>query len=121
MKSSTAWSWHLLAGLALAFLLGMHMSVMHLDDVLNLLGGEGMKAVSFAAVAQRSQQAFFAVTYILLLAAALFHGLYGLRTVLFELTLAPRVEKLVTVVFVLLGVALFIYGTSAVFTAYQMA
>lgn len=110
MKASITWSWHLLAGIALAFLLGMHMFIMHLDDILNL-GGGSTKAVSFAEVAQRGRQAAFAVTYILLLAAALYHGLYGLRTIIFELTLAPRVEKMITALFAVIGVGLFVYGT----------
>ncbi|MDZ7343469.1 MAG: hypothetical protein ONA90_03030 [candidate division KSB1 bacterium] len=120
MKNSIAWFWHLLAGAALAFLLGMHMTIMHLDDVLNWLAGGTEKAVSFAAVFQRGQQAFFMITYILLLAAALYHGLYGLRTVLFELTLSPRLEKILTAFFVLAGVALFIYGTTAAIIAYGL-
>ena len=33
------------------------------------------------------------ITYILLLGAALYHGLYGLRTILFELTLSRALEK----------------------------
>lgn len=119
MKASTTWSWHLLAGIALAFLLGMHMFIMHLDDILNL-GGGTTKAVSFAEVAQRGRQVAFVVTYILLLAAALYHGLYGLRTIIFELTLAPRVEKVMTALFVVLGLVLFIYGTTTAIAAYQL-
>jgi succinate dehydrogenase / fumarate reductase membrane anchor subunit len=120
MKSATAWSWHLIAGVALVFLLGMHMAIMHLDDLLGLGGVNGTKAVSFAAVSERGQQAFFMITYILLLAAALYHGLYGLRTMFFELTLASRVEKIITVLFVLFGVVLFVYGASAAVTAYGL-
>jgi len=117
MKISVAWTWHLLAGVALAFLLGTHMFIMHLDDVFNFFGGA--KAVSFAAVIERGKQVSFAISYILLLAAALYHGLYGLRTILFELTLAPRAEKMITTLFVAIGVALFVYGTIAAVTAYR--
>ena len=117
MKTVITWTWHLLAGVALAFLLGMHMFIMHLDEVFNFFGGA--KAVSFAAVAERGKQASFAISYILLLAAALYHGLYGLRTIIFELTLAPRAERFITAAFVLFGVVLFVYGTSAAITAYQ--
>lgn len=119
MKSSIGWTWHLLAGVILAFLLGLHMFIMHLDDLLNI-GGAATPAVSFAEVAQRGQQAAFMVTYILLLAAALYHGLYGLRTILFELTLAARLEKLITATFVLAGLMMFIYGTSTALAAYQL-
>jgi succinate dehydrogenase hydrophobic anchor subunit len=120
MKNSSTWAWHLLAGVALVFLLGTHMFIMHLDDVFKFAGGDAAKAVSFAAVFERGKQISFMVSYVLLLAAALYHGLYGLRTIIFELTLAPRVEKFITAAFVLFGVMLFIYGTSAAITAYRL-
>lgn len=142
MKTSLTWSWHLIAGVALAFLLGTHMSIMHLDDVLQLNGNDrpatetaqalefsgidsqnGMahspKAVGYAAVAQRSRHGFFLTTYVLLLAAALYHGLYGLRTVIFELTLPIALEKATTAFFILAGGALFVYGTYAAIAAYS--
>ena len=117
MKTSVTWTFHLLAGVALAFLLGTHMFIMHLDDVFNFFGGA--KAVSFAAVAERGKQASFAVSYILLLAAALYHGMYGLRTIIFELTPTPRVEKTITGLFVVIGMALFVYGTVVAISAYR--
>jgi succinate dehydrogenase hydrophobic anchor subunit len=119
MKSSITWTLHLLAGVGLAFLLGTHMFIMHLDDVFKFAGGEATKAVSFAAVVERGQQISFMASYVLLLAAALYHGLYGLRTVIFELTLAPRVEKTITMLFFVIGVALFAYGTVAAISAYR--
>ncbi|MDZ7363300.1 MAG: hypothetical protein ONB46_21660 [candidate division KSB1 bacterium] len=119
MKSSVGWTWHLLAGVALAFLLGMHMFIMHLDDVFKFAGVDTTRAVSFAAVVDRGRQVSFMVSYVLLLAAALYHGLYGLRTVIFELTLAPRVEKMITMLFFVIGMALFVYGTVVAVSAYR--
>jgi succinate dehydrogenase / fumarate reductase membrane anchor subunit len=119
MKNSITWSWHLLAGVALVFLLGTHMFIMHLDDVFKFAGGDAAKAVSFAAVFERGKQVSFMVSYVLLLAAALYHGLYGLRTVLFELALAPRIEKMITTLFVVIGMALFVYGAVATVMAYR--
>jgi succinate dehydrogenase / fumarate reductase membrane anchor subunit len=119
MKTSVTWTWHLLAGAALAFLLGMHMFIMHLDDVFKFAGGDAGKAVSFTAVVERGKQISFMVSYVLLLAAALYHGLYGLRTVIFELTLAPRTEKAITRLFVAIGVALFVYGAVVAVAAYR--
>lgn len=119
MKNSITWSWHLLAGVALAFLLGTHMFIMHLDDVFKFASGDAAKAVSFAAVVERGTQVSFMVSYVLLLAAALYHGLYGLRTMIFELTLAPRVEKMITTLFVVIGIALFVYGAVVAVSAYR--
>ncbi len=120
MKNSITWTWHLLAGVALAFLLGTHMLIMHLDDVFKFAAGDTAKAVSFAAVVDRGRQVSFMVSYVLLLAAALYHGLYGLRTVIFELTLAPRVERAITRLFVVIGVALFVYGAVVAVAAYRL-
>jgi succinate dehydrogenase / fumarate reductase membrane anchor subunit len=119
MKSSMTWTWHLLAGVALAFLLGTHMFIMHLDDVFKFAGGDAAKAVSFMAVAERGKQISFMVSYVLLLAAALYHGLYGLRTIIFELTLAPRAERMITTFFVVIGLVLFIYGAVVAVSAYR--
>jgi succinate dehydrogenase / fumarate reductase membrane anchor subunit len=92
---------------------------MHLDNVFKFAGGDAAKAVSFAAVVERGQQVSFMVSYVLLLAAALYHGLYGLRTVLFELALAPRIEKMITTLFVVIGMALFVYGAVVAVAAYR--
>jgi succinate dehydrogenase / fumarate reductase membrane anchor subunit len=119
MKTSITWTWHLLAGVALALLLGTHMFIMHLDDVFKFVGGDAAKAVSFAAVVERGKQISFMVSYVLLLAAALYHGLYGLRTIIFELTLAPRAEKAITRLFVVIGVALFVYSAVVAISAYR--
>ena len=62
------------------------------------------------------------MTYVLLLGAALFHGLYGLRNILFELGLgtgAPTVGESDSLL--VLGVALFVFGTWAAWTSYQLA
>ena len=60
------------------------------------------------------------VTYILLLGAALFHGLYGLRSMLFELSLSKTTEKAIGGLCALAGIGLFIYGSYAAMYVYQM-
>ena len=69
----------------------------------------------------RDGSLFFTVTYILLLGVALYHGLYGLRTILFELTLKPALEKAVTFVLLVVGLGLFGLGTWAAFAAHAIA
>jgi succinate dehydrogenase / fumarate reductase membrane anchor subunit len=64
---------------------------------------------------------FFTVTYVLLLGVALYHGLYGLRTILFELTLKPAAEKAITLVFLVVGMGLFGLGTWAAIAAHAIA
>ncbi len=60
------------------------------------------------------------ITYILLLGAALFHGLYGLRSMLFELSLSKGMEKAIGSVCAVAGIVLFIYGTYVAVRVYQM-
>ena len=64
---------------------------------------------------------FFTVTYVLLLAVALYHGLYGLRTILFELTLKPAAEKAITIVLLMVGLGLLGLGTWGAIAAHAIA
>ncbi len=34
MRESTLWFWHIIAGAVILVLLGLHMAIMHLDDIL---------------------------------------------------------------------------------------
>ncbi len=120
MRESTLWFWHLLAGAVILVLLAVHMTIMHLDDLLLLLGLSHGDPIDQEIVFARSQQLFFMITYILLLGAALYHGLYGLRTILFELTLSRALEKAVTLILTVSGLALFVYGAYAAVVIYLM-
>jgi succinate dehydrogenase hydrophobic anchor subunit len=61
------------------------------------------------------------ITYILLLGAGLFHGLYGLRSMVFELSLSRSLEKTVGGVLALAGIALFLYGSYVAVVVFQMS
>jgi len=112
MRESSLWFWHIIAGAVIFVFLGLHMFIMHLESILGFLGlGYGGDVTSAQSVFMRSQQGFYMVTYIILLGAALYHGLYGFRNILFELTLSRPLEKIINWSFVLGGLALFVYGT----------
>jgi len=116
-RESTLWTWHLIAGVAILVLLGIHMFIMHLGDFFGTVQGD---VLAFSSVMERSRDAAFAVIYVLLLGAALYHGLYGFRTIIFELNIPERAERVITALFILAGVALFLmgaYGTLAVYGA----
>lgn len=121
MRDQRLWTWHLLAGLVIFVLLGLHMAVMHLDTVLGWFNPEGLKPIAWESVLQRARMGFFTISYIVLLGAALFHGLYGLRNILFELGLARGTKGLVSVVLALGGAGLFVYGAWAAWTAGALA
>jgi len=93
---------------------------MHLSEILSSIGIGSADPVHSEAVFHRSQQLIYMVTYILLLGAALFHGLYGLRSMLFELSLSKAMEKAIGGVCAIAGIALFVYGSYAAIMVFQM-
>jgi succinate dehydrogenase / fumarate reductase membrane anchor subunit len=121
MRETKYWTWHMMAGVVILFLLGLHMLIMHLGGITHWFMPNGGEAVSRLNSLARDGNWFFTVTYILLLAVALYHGLYGLRTILFELTLKPVIEKAITVVLVVMGFGLWGLGTWAAFAAHVIA
>jgi succinate dehydrogenase / fumarate reductase membrane anchor subunit len=123
MRDSKLWTWHILAGLVILLLLGMHMTVMHLDGVVHFAGlnPSGGHPVDWNNVIARGKLVAFAVTYVLLLGAALFHGLYGLRNILLELNPAAWLAKAIGVVLLLGGVGLFVFGSWAAIKAMDVA
>jgi succinate dehydrogenase hydrophobic anchor subunit len=120
MRESRLWFWHILSAIVILVLLGVHMGTMHLGAILSSIGIGSPDPVKSAEVFHRSQQLIYMVTYILLLGAALFHGLYGLRSMLFELSLSKSMEKAIGSVCAVAGIVLFIYGTYVAVSVYQM-
>jgi succinate dehydrogenase / fumarate reductase membrane anchor subunit len=120
MRETKYWTWHIAAGALILVLLGIHMTIMHLDDILGWMDPAGGKAVDWTNVLARSRMVFFTITYILLLGAALYHGFYGLRVILFELSLKPGARRAINVTLWAAGVGLFALGTAAAIAARMM-
>ncbi len=121
MRETKFWTWHMAAGVVILFLLGLHMLIMHTGGITHLYAPKDGLATSEANSLFRDGRLFFTVTYIILLGVALYHGLYGLRTMLFELTLKPAAEKAISTILLLLGLGLFGLGTWAAFTVHAIA
>jgi succinate dehydrogenase hydrophobic anchor subunit len=120
MRESKLWFWHILSAIVILVLLGVHMGTMHLGAILSSIGIGSGDPVKSAEVFHRSQQLIYMVTYILLLGAGLFHGLYGLRSMLFELSLPKGLEKAIGSVCAIAGIVLFVYGSYVAVRLYQM-
>jgi succinate dehydrogenase hydrophobic anchor subunit len=116
-RQTRYWTWHMLAGVIILVLLGLHMITMHLDHVIPLLSPGVEGATSWQSVVYRGKMFVMTAIYVLLLAAALYHGFYGLRTILFELTTNKTAQRAITVVLLLGGAALFVFGTFAAISA----
>jgi succinate dehydrogenase hydrophobic anchor subunit len=120
MRESKLWFWHILSAVIILVLLGLHMGTMHLGAVTSTFGIGSGDPVKSAEVFHRSQQFIYMITYIALLGAALFHGLYGLRSMLFELSLSKMMEKLIGGICAVGGIVLFIYGSYVAVVVFQM-
>jgi succinate dehydrogenase hydrophobic anchor subunit len=123
MKDTKLWTWHMASGVVVLVLLGAHMLTMHLNGVLPIesLNPAGDDPLDWANVVARGREVSQVVGYILLVGFGLFHGLYGLRNILFELNPAAGLKKLISVVLLLLGLGMFIYGTWSAIAARTIA
>jgi len=108
MRESKLWSLHILVIPIIAVLLGAHFAVQHYAPV--FMGVSVEEARSFEAMVERNKDIAQFVVYILLLAAGLYHGLYGARGILRELPLTPTLVKVVDVGILLFGLAIFALG-----------
>jgi len=121
MRDQKLWTWHVLAGLVIAVFLGLHMTVMHLEVIVGIFNPAGGHPIDWANVVARAKTLFFPVSYVVLLGAALFHGLYGTRNILFELNPSAGLKRVIGTVLLLIGVGLFVLGTWAAVTSHALA
>jgi len=120
MRESKLWFWHILTAVIILVLLGVHMCTMHLGAILSSVGLGSSDPVKAEQVFHRSQQMIYMITYILLLGTALFHGLYGLRSMLLELSFSRAIEKTLGGVCAVAGIGLFVYGSYVAVLVFQM-
>ncbi len=103
--------WHLLflfSAIAIVVLLGIHMAIQHLNNV--LATGE-KDPTAWAPMIARAVQSGWVVVYILLLGFGLYHGLYGLRGIILELTTSPKTASTINWLFIVVGILVFIWGS----------
>ena len=119
MRETKWWAWHMIAGVVILVLLGLHMIVTHFDGLLQYMNpvksedGTTASAIDWGNVAHRAGMISTAIIYIALLGAALFHGLYGFRTILFEMSMGRGAQIFINVLFWLIGLGMFVFGTWA--------
>ncbi len=107
------WFLNAICGLVVLVLLTMHMFTMHLDDVLALFFSVNTEPLGWDAVSSRGASVPYTAAYIVLLGTALFHGFYGLRTVLTEVWTGDAAGKLIRAGCWVLGLGLFAIGLAA--------
>jgi len=100
----------MLTGIMIAILLGIHMVTVNLDVVLGFFGVDATEPRGWVSMIDRASQGIWVVLYIALLAVGLYHGLYGLRGIVLELTPSTRTKHIITWGFITIGIAVFIWG-----------
>lgn len=116
---SRFWFANLLAGVVVFVLLGWHMAFMHFGDILGLVMSIPVEPLAWEDVVARGRSAVYAGTYVLFLGAALFHGFYGLRTILTEYWSSEGAGKLITTTCWVAGGGLFSIGTYTTISFYS--
>ncbi len=101
MREGRLWLLHLLAGFIMFFLLGSHIFFMH------MAGGEPLSVEETFA---RAKNIAFPLMYTIFVAAALYHGLYGLRGILFERFHSPFSQKVINWILSFAGIVWFLYA-----------
>jgi succinate dehydrogenase / fumarate reductase membrane anchor subunit len=99
-----------LSGIVILVLLGIHMILMHLDDVLRFFGKEVGDVRSWGSVSERASSAGWLIFYIILLALVIYHALYGLRVIISELSISTSKIKALNWILIIFGIAIFAYA-----------
>lgn len=100
-----AWLLQRLTGVLLLLTLFIHIWVLHFANI-----GE---VISYDNVAGRLMTAFFIIVDSALLALVLYHGLNGVRNVIFDYSIGPKAERAVNWILIIVGLATFVYGFNA--------
>lgn len=117
MRDSKLWTIHLLAGVVILFLLGLHMGIMHLDEILKIFNPAGSEGIDWENVLARMKMFGFAIVYILLLGFALYHGFYGLNKIIGETNIKDNARKFWSTILTIFAFVLFIIGTYSAIAA----
>lgn len=107
------WLLNAICGLIVLVFASMHLASFHLDDMMALVLANSTEPLAWAQVSARGESLAYAIGYIFLLGTALFHGFYGLHTVLTEVWSSTRAVAIVNFICWLGGLGLFAIGSAA--------
>jgi succinate dehydrogenase / fumarate reductase membrane anchor subunit len=102
---------HIVAGALLIVFLGIHTVIMHYDTVMGYLGLSSAEALDFNnSVLPRMKSLAHTVIYLILLVIGLYHGLYGVRSMIYELAIPTGAKKAAGILLLLVGLAVGAWG-----------
>ncbi len=113
MREVYLWILQLVTAVVVFFLLATHMVLMHLKEILNFFHIDIGEPTSWTSMIQRASSGYWLAFYIIFLILVLYHGLYGLRNILIELT--PAWSRQVNGLVIALGVVAVVLGIYAPF------
>lgn len=110
-KVAGTWAWFFqrLSAVLLVVFLAIHIYADHFMDLGDKTPGEG-QLISFEDVSIRLDQLLYVVVDWGMLSMVLFHGLNGLRTVMFDFDMFIKRKRMVDVSLWVLGIATLIWG-----------
>ncbi len=100
-----AWIWQRISAVLLVFLLGTHIFVLHFIPA-NMM-------INFVGVAVRFQSALYMIVDTGLLAFSLYHGLNGVRNVVFDFVVGRGTRRIVNALLWVIGIVYLIWGAYA--------
>lgn len=121
MRETKFWTWHMFAGVLILVLLGGHMVYTHMGELTGFMREHDSDGISIENSQARDARTLFPFYFVVLLGVALYHGLYGLRTILFELCPHPPAQRIMSALLLILGIALFCLGSFSAFKAHGNA
>lgn len=107
-RSSWGWFWQSVTGIALILLVGLHMVAQHFVAV------GGLR--DYRQVVEYLSNPLLVVIEIAFLVAVTAHAMLGVRSILFDLGLNARQERLVTYSCIAVGAVVIIYGLWLTYT-----
>ncbi|MDY6820323.1 MAG: hypothetical protein SVN78_01730 [Deferribacterota bacterium] len=111
MNRGLFWFLHICAGVALIVLLGFHMILMHLTDIISFITSSHVEPLHFESVLERGKSVYYFIFYLLLLLIGLYHGLYGLKNILVEIFYSDKSSRITNVAIWIFGLILLFVGS----------
>jgi len=109
-KVAGTWAWFFqrVSAVLLVVFLAIHIYADHFMDLGGETGDEPL--ITFSDVSIRLDQLFYIVVDYGMLSMVLFHGLNGLRTVMFDFDMFAKRKRLIDVTLWVVGIATLIWG-----------
>jgi len=120
MRESLLWASFMKAALLLVIMLGFHMVMMHMHALLGFFGLHLGDVLEYSSVMGRAASPLWTLYYIIFLAVALYHGLYGFRSILLETFPGSNAITIINSFVLIVGSIAFIYGTYILIQSYML-